>query len=139
MKGEEKQICEIIGYVLNKIGYYKKRFKHTAEINTLIKLIYKLSSENDELKKGQSEDSVVISREKLHEIEENSYQVGVALGKKIGGKETAERDFHVIVKTLEESKERVKAVYGISESVGADIAVRTVKELAKQYGVEIKE
>lgn len=54
-------------------------------------------------------------------------------------KETAERDFYTIIKALEERKERVKAFYGIAESVGADIAIRTVKELAKQFGVEIKE
>lgn len=54
-------------------------------------------------------------------------------------KETAERDFCTIIKALEERKERVKAFYGVAESAGVDIAIRTVKELAKQFGVEIKE
>ena len=54
-------------------------------------------------------------------------------------KETAEQDFCTIIKALEERKERVKAFYGVAESAGVDIAIRTVKELAKQFGVEIKE
>lgn len=35
------------------------------------------------------EDSVVLTREELHEIEENAYQVGVTLGKSFGRKEMA--------------------------------------------------
>ena len=54
-------------------------------------------------------------------------------------KETAEKDFNTIVKALEERKGRVEAFYGVAESVGVDIAIRTVKELAKQFGIKIKE
>ena len=41
--------------------------------------------------------------------------------------ETAEQDFCTIIKALEERKERVKAFYGVAESAGVDIAIRTVK------------
>ena len=51
----------------------------------------------------------------------------------------AEKDFNAIVQALEERKERVKSFYGVNESVGVDIAIKTVKELAKQFNVEIKE
>lgn len=51
-------------------------------------------------------------------------------------KETAEKDFNAIIQALEERKDRVKAIYGVYESVGVDIAIRTVKGLAKQYRVE---
>ena len=54
-------------------------------------------------------------------------------------KETAERDFNTIIKALETKKTSIMTHYGVKESVGADVAIRTVKELAKQYGVEIKE
>ena len=54
-------------------------------------------------------------------------------------KETTEKDFNAIIQALEERKDRVKAFYGVKESVGIDIAIRTVNELAKQFGVEIKE
>lgn len=52
-------------------------------------------------------------------------------------KKTAREIFDTIIKALEEQKERVKAFYGVPESVGADVAIRTVKELTKQYGVEV--
>lgn len=71
-------------------------------------------------------DSVVLSREELHEIEENAYQVGVATGKKVGGKETAEK----FVKEVDDCMQ------------GCDLArimAYRIKELAKQFGVEIKE
>ena len=54
-------------------------------------------------------------------------------------KETAERDFNAIIKVLETKKESIMTYYGVKESVGADVAIRTVKDLAKQFGVEIKE
>ena len=58
---------------------------------------------------------------------------------KKASKETAERDFNTIVKALETKKASVITNYGIKESVGADVAIRKVKELAKSFGVEIKE
>lgn len=54
-------------------------------------------------------------------------------------KETAEKDFCTIIKALEERKERVKVFYGVAESAAVDIAIRTVKKLAKQFSAEIKE
>ena len=54
-------------------------------------------------------------------------------------KETAERDFNTIIKALEIKKASIITHYGVKESVGADVAIRTVKELAKQLGVEIEE
>ena len=43
-----------------------------------------------------------------------------------------------ILQGLEERKERVEAFYGIAESVGVDIAIRAVKEIVKQKGVEVE-
>jgi hypothetical protein len=43
-----------------------------------------------------------------------------------------------IIKALETKKASIMTHYGVKESVGADIAIRTVKELAKQYGVEVE-
>lgn len=84
--------------------------------------------------------SVMFPREEYEEIKQ--YQSYIPELKKAFDKirkETAERDFCTIIKALEGRKERVKAFYGIEESVGVDIAIRTVKKLAKQFGVEIKE
>ena len=53
--------------------------------------------------------------------------------------ETATDIFSKLLKILELKKGIVISNYGVAESVGADVAIRTVKELAKQYGVEIKE
>lgn len=87
------------------------------------------------------EDSVVLSREKYELLVECSSYEGVMKTLKNeydkGGKKTAKKDFNSIIQALEERKERVKSFYGIKESVGVDIAIRTVKELAKQFGVEI--
>ena len=43
-----------------------------------------------------------------------------------------------ILQGLEERKERVKSFYGTTESVGVDIAIRTIKEICKQKGVEVE-
>ena len=101
------------------------------------------------------ESSVVLSREEYSELKaENDKYVKdcidyIATISKLenkvweveqqASKETAEQDFNTIIKALEERKDRVKAFYGVAESVGVDIAIRTVKELAKQFNVEIKE
>lgn len=85
-----------------------------------------------------SEDSVVLTMKEWENLHTN-YAKALYNVRQNAIKETAERDFYTIIKALEERKERVKAFYGIAESVGADIAIRTVKELAKQFGVEIKE
>ena len=54
-------------------------------------------------------------------------------------KETAEKIFNDIIQALKTKKASIIIHYGIAESVGADVAIRTVKELAKQFGVEIRE
>lgn len=93
-----------------------------------------------------TEDSVVFTKEELSRTifirgsrcSGKSYEITLFKdGYEKGSKETAERDFCTIIKALEERKERVKVFYGIAESVGTDIAIKTVKELAKQFGVEV--
>lgn len=81
------------------------------------------------------EDSVVLSREEYIDLSRNYVGEQVAQARK----ETSEQDFNAIIKALETKKASIITHYGIKESVGADIAIRTVKELAKQFGVEIKE
>ena len=93
------------------------------------------------------EASIVLSIEEQDKL----YQKGFYDGKQFAEKfyklfvraetrqETVEKDFNAIIQALEERKDRVKDFYGVNESVGVDIAIRTVKELAKQLGVEIKE
>lgn len=95
-------------------------------------------------------DSVVLSREEYREYVDNEneayyrgqhetevYYKNIQIPRE--RKETAERDFNAVIKALETKKTSILTHYGIKESVGADIAIRTVKELAKQFGVEIKE
>ena len=55
------QIHKTVADVLDKIGYYKKRFKYTKEINTLIGLINKLSD-------GLPEDGVILTRERYNKF-----------------------------------------------------------------------
>ena len=88
-----------------------------------------LKAENDKYVKDCIDYIATISKleNKVWEVEQQA------------SKETAEKDFNAIIQALEERKDRVKAFYGVNESVGVDIAIRTIKELAKQYGVEIKE
>ena len=90
------------------------------------------------------QDSVVLSKEEYERItkelvtEQRATEIAKEYFEKMR-KETAEKDFNTIVKALEERKGRVEAFYGVAESVGVDIAIRTVKELAKQFGIKIKE
>ena len=100
-------------------------------------------------------DSVVLSKEEYEKLQNENKQLFYRNSNLIlenknlkedteievlkASKETAEKDFSTIIKALEERKERVHSFYGVSESVGVDIAIKTVKELAKQFGVEIKE
>ena len=102
------------------------------------------------------EDSVVLSREKYEKLEEkimnlryDKQELKNEISEKDSKialleetiecikfnidyirKETEERDFNTIIQALEERKDRV---------IAADIAIRTIKELAKQFGIEIKE
>lgn len=93
--------------------------KLSKEIDRLYEI--KLDLENQLIEKGWTE------YEGADEIEK---RVNEAASKKI---------YKIIIQALEERKERVKSFYGIAESVGVDIAIRTVKELAKQPEAEIKE
>lgn len=95
-------------------------------------------------------DSVVLSKEEWREYVDNEnkayyrgqhetevYYKNIQIPRE--RKETAERDFNAIIKALETKKASIMTHYGIKESVGADVAIRTVKELAKQFDIEIKE
>ena len=81
------------------------------------------------------ENSVVLSREEYIDLSRNYVGEQVAQTRK----ETSEKDFNAIIKALETKKASIITHYGIKESVGADVAIRTVKDLAKQFCVEIKE
>ena len=99
------------------------------------------------------QDSVVLSREEYNllintkkffetadsEISAGNLLVYLKEFKEEASKETAEKIFNDIIQELEERKARVKAFYGVAESVGADVAIRAVKNLAKQFGVEVEE
>ena len=102
-----------------------------------------LASENDccYYQSKLPENSVVLSNEEQERILMATEKRIEGLKKQISQtrKETVERDFNAIIKALEERKDRVEAFYGVAESVGVDVAIKTVKELAKQFGVEIKE
>lgn len=94
-----------------------------------------------------NKDSVVLSRKKYFNLIHENYFLGqdeirfyyqnIKIPQE--RKETTEKDFNLIIRALEERKERVKSFYGVDESVGVDIAIRIIKVLAKQYDVEIKE
>lgn len=84
-----------------------------------------------------TEDSVILSKGAYESLSSKA-KANVVNAVEIC-RETIEKDFNSIIQALEERKDRVKASYGVNESVGVDIAIRTVKELAKQYGVEVKE
>ena len=43
-----------------------------------------------------------------------------------------------LLQTLEIKKVKVMSVYGVDESVGVDISIGAVKEIAKRYGVEVE-
>lgn len=98
------------------------------------------------------EDSVVLSKEEYERLknsrnirvvtkyEEDDYEICIPASDydemlKQECKETAKE----ILQGLEEKKERVKAFYGTDESVGVDIAIRAIKEILKQKGVEVEE
>ena len=90
--------------------------------------------------------TLVINREEFEEVRKkwlddpaigNVLEVNKEIEKAC--KETAEKHFNAIIKALEAKKASIITHYGIKESVGADVAIRTVKYLAEQFGVEIKE
>lgn len=79
------------------------------------------------------EDSVVLTREEqeriLNATEKHIKQLKKELSQ--AHKETAERDFNTVIEALETKKASIMTHYGVAESVGVDVAIRTVKELAK--------
>ena len=72
------------------------------------------------------ENAVVLTREELHEIEENAYQVGVTMGKKFGGKEAAENYY-----------QKMKVALGIL-CFGNQKIHDENNAIAKQFGVEVE-
>lgn len=82
----------------------------------------------------EKEDKLVLSREELHEVEENAYQVGIAIGKKLGGKETAEF-WHDKIDTA------LLAMWKGNKITTEQYNVWIVafNGFAKQFGVETKE
>ena len=109
-----------------------------------------LASENDccYYQSKLPENSVVLSRDNYNRLKRDSELYEARHEEKLkffakvynqSSKETAEKIFNDIIQALEERNDRVEAFYGVAESVGVDIAIRTVKELAKQFGVKIKE
>ena len=134
MKEQEKQIKELEKDLEEYVAYdewsAKEYGKYTVDCSyTAYKLI-----EQGWIKPDK--DSVVLSGLELAEYKHyKEYTKSLAMIEK----ETAERDFNAIIKALEERKDRVEAFYGVAESVGVDVAIKTVKELAKQFGIKIKE
>lgn len=121
----------------NSVVLSREEFEKYQRIENIIKRFSTISpteaeSENKALKEtiaivlAQKRNIWKRYNEKCEELKEAS-------------KETAERDFNHIIKALEIKKASIITHYGVKESVGADVAIRTVKELAKQFGVEIKE
>ena len=116
------------------------------QINEMAKIMQKCYEKNGVLNfkwfaesayKCLTEDSVILSKGAYESLLSKAKQ-NVVNAVEIC-RETIEKDFNSIIQALEERKDRVKAFYSVNESVGVDIAIRTVKELAKQYGVEVKE
>lgn len=77
------------------------------------------------------EDGVVITREELHERDESVYQVGVTMGKKIGGKEMASTIFDRIDEntccfTIESTNEDYREGYAqaVRDFVGRILEIR---------------
>lgn len=80
-------------------------------------------------------DTVVLSREEYIDLSRNYVGEQITQARK----ETAREILNDIIQALETKKASIIIHYGIAESVGADVAIRTVKGIAEQFGVEIKE
>ena len=90
----------------------------------------------DALADLDKEDKLVLSREELHEAEENAYQVGIALGKRLGGRATAEK----FAKAVKDRIKFIKTYLHIDgvEYLGLeDFDVDNI--LIGDFGIEIKE
>ena len=105
------------GYLDDRFAVCHKLRQAIAENAELQKQVDELKSENTELYK-----------------EHTALIAGSILEKRDIVKDTAKE----ILQGLEERKERVKSFYGTTESVGVDIAIRTIKEICKQKGVEVE-
>lgn len=101
-------------------------------IKELKKENFKLAVDNGVLKEGQEQ-----LESDVYNYEMNLQHITAEL--KQARKEAAEKIFNIIIQALEERKDRIRAFYGVDESVGMEIAIKTVQELAKQYGVEVEE
>lgn len=124
-----KELAKIIRFVL----------ENRTDIQYIPDLAFPIAKELLKHYQPKLPENAVVIPEKITEQTSPSDLIKIAKYNESVRKKTAERDFCTIIKALEERKERVKAFYGIAESVGADIAIRTVKELAKQYGVDLGE
>ena len=80
------------------------------------------------------DENIILPKKELHEMEENVYQVGVILGKKFGGEETAKKYSEMVTKFILELFKNAR----ISGSQ-KDLLLKRNKKLAEQFGVEIKE
>lgn len=129
MEDREKLICETVGDVLNKIGYYKKRFKHTEEINALIRLINELESENSKFKGFMERNDW----ENVEHIETTLDKCQEVLYERLqqAGKEKAEKIFGYLTEALQYNRK-----YGSNFVV---LHPADIKEIARQCGIKIKE
>ena len=81
------------------------------------------------------EDRLVLSREELHERDENMYQTGITMGRKFGSKETAKSILNEIEGFLWETAINDTKFFDLYQSL-----YRSIKEHIKnKYDVEIKE
>ena len=127
MKDKEKQIEEMVRDLYGELYY--DIVEHLFDYEKIAKGI---------IKKGWVklfEDSVVLSREELHEIEENAYQVGAATGKKVGGRESIEKFVKDLLAVWDDLEKWSKKYY----EPHSGITPVHIKKFAKQFGVEIKE
>ena len=81
------------------------------------------------------QDSVVLSREEyeLYDVVKKGYPNDMTcLAEKFtqiyykARKQTTANIFNIIIQALEERKDRIRAFYGVDESVGIDIAIKTI-------------
>lgn len=83
-------------------------------------------------------ENAVVIPEKINEETSPEDIIKIAKYNESVRKKTAREIFDAIIKALEERKESVEAFYGVPESVGVDVAIRKIKQLAKRYGVEVE-
>lgn len=100
-----------------------------------IETAWEISSSNEvELQKQVDELRAGLNRVMNEHDKMASYAQSLEEKNEQAVKDTAKEIFD----GLAERKERVKAFYGTAESVGVDIAIRAVKEIVKQKGIEVE-